>query len=403
VNDVARDGALNARAVRQLQVEFITDPGRVSDLAAEWEALNERLSDHEAPFFQSHAWNLHVARVRLQRSAHRYRPCVAVVREYGVLVGLWPLSLQRTAGTWIAKSLDDPFGQFAGIVFATAEDIAPGVAATIAALKRARVADGLQLSNVIEGSALHRALLASGARTTHTDDAIYVDMRDCASFEVFSQSVNKKTRKNLRNLLSRLKRATGDVEHTVTDDRSGIDSMLTRAFEVRLEWMQTYARTSPAFRDADFRPIVEGLAQARGISILGFSLSAQDAALSTQWGFHYLGRYYAYMSGKNSRFDAFSPGRLHLGMVIEACKSRAIDVVEMMAPASDYKLTWSDRRRPLHMLAMPFTFKGYVLLEILMAKIVPATRTAARLLPHALRRRLLNPLLRNRADPSSET
>jgi len=402
VNDVARDPALNVRAPRQLQVEFVHDPSRISELAAEWEALNERLNDHEAPFFQSHAGNLHVARVRLQRSAPRYRLCVAVVRDDAVLVGLWPLSLQRTGWAWIAKSLDDPFGQFAGVIFAAAEDVAPGVAATLAALKRAGVADGLQLSNVIEGSALHRALLACGARARRTDDAVYVDMRACPSFEAFAQTVNKKTRKNLRNLLSRLKRAVGDVEHTVADDRAGTIPMLSRAFEVRLEWMHTYARTSPAFRDADFRPIVEGLSQASEIAILGFSLSAKDTELSTQWGFHYLGRYYAYMSGKNSRFDEFSPGRVHLGMVMEACKNRVIEVVEMMAPASDYKLTWSDRRRRLHVLAMPFTFKGYLLLDILTAKIIPATRAAGRLLPHGLRRRLLNPLLRNRGRKSNE-
>jgi len=96
------------------------------------------------------------------------------------------------------------------------------------------------------------------------------------------------------------------------------------------------------------------LADAVGVNLLGFSFTSKDNELSTQWGFRYLGRYYAYMSGKNPRFDEFSPGRLHLGMVIEGCKSRSIDIVELMAPASDYKRTWSDRTRRLHNVAMPF-------------------------------------------------
>ncbi len=379
---------------RRFQVELITDLVRLADLGGQWESLNALLNDNEAPFFQSHAWSLHVARTRLQRSAHRYRLCVAVVREADRLIGIWPLSLQRMPGAWIAKSLDEPFGQFAGVLFESQADIAPGVAAALEALKRAGIADGLQLDNVIEGTPLYQALVKCGAHGKLTNEAVYVDMRACGSFAAFAQSVNKKTRKNLRNLLSRLKRVA-QVGHTVSDDPLRIRAMLIRAFDARLEWMQEYARTSPAFRDPDFRAIVENLPDAN-IHLLAFSFASTESALSTQWGFTYLGRYYAYMSGKNSRFDEFSPGRLHLGMVIEACKNRGIDILELMAPASDYKLTWTDRARKLHVLAMPFTIRGYVLLNILADKVIPVTRSASRLLPQAIRKRLLNPLLANR-------
>jgi hypothetical protein len=89
---------------------------------------------------------------------------------------------------------------------------------------------------------------------------------------------------------------------------------------------------------------------------------------------------------------------MHLGMVIEACKNRGIDILELMAPASAYKLTWTNDRKKLHVLSMPFTIRGYVLLNILADKVVPATRAASRLLPHAVRKRLLNPLLTNRIN-----
>jgi len=154
-------------------------------------------------------------------------------------------------GSWIAKSLDEPFGQFAGVLFESRADVAPGVAAVLAALKDANVADGLQLDNVVEGSPLYQALIERGATDTVTSDAVYVDMRACSSFENYAESINKKTRKNLRNLLNRLKR-TGDVQHIVADDRQRIGAMLTQTFDARLDWMHQYARTSPAFRDSDF-------------------------------------------------------------------------------------------------------------------------------------------------------
>jgi CelD/BcsL family acetyltransferase involved in cellulose biosynthesis len=376
---------------------LIDDVTHLAQLEDQWEALAARLSDHDALFFQSHAWSMHVAQTRLQRSARRYRLCVAAVREGGRLIGIWPLALHRVSGAWIARGLDEPFGQFAGVVFENPVDISAGVAAVSAALREAGVADGLQLDNVIEGTPLHQALVERGARDRPVDDAIYVDMRGFASFAAYAIGfVNKKTRKNLRNLLSRLKRAA-EVRHTVADGAGDLRPMLTQAFDARLNWMQHHARTSPAFRNPDFRAVVEGLLGARGIHLLGFSLAAPQSELSTQWGFRYRGRYYAYMSAKNPQFDEFSPGRLHLEMVIEACKERGIDILELMAPAADYKLTWSERRRRLHNVTMPFTLKGYLVLNVLAGKLLPATRTASRLLPHAVRRLILNPLLGNRA------
>jgi hypothetical protein len=47
----------------------------------------------------------------------------------------------------------------------------------------------------------------------------------------------------------------------------------------------------------------------------------------------------------------------------------------------------------LREFAVPFTITGYVLLNILSAKLIPATRSALRLIPGALRGRWLNPLL----------
>jgi CelD/BcsL family acetyltransferase involved in cellulose biosynthesis len=104
------------------------------------------------------------------------------------------------------------------------------------------------------------------------------------------------------------------------------------------------------------------------------------------------------MSGKNPQFDAYSPGRLQLGMVIEACKDCGYDVLELMAPASDYKLTWSERTRRLQVLSLPFTTKGYVVLSVVGDRLIPATRRVLHLLPRAFRKRLLNLLLRNRPE-----
>ena len=142
--------------------------------------------------------------------------------------------------------------------------------------------------------------------------------------------------------------------------------MLTQAFDARLDWMHQYARTSPAFRDSDFRAIVEGLADADGVDLLGFSFTSKDNELSTQWGFSYLGRYYAYMSGKNPQIRRIQPWATasgdgdrslqesrHRYPRADGARERLQAAPGAIAPGS---CTY---------VAMPFTVEGYMLLNIL--------------------------------------
>ena len=109
----------------RLRVDFVTDIAQLPALAEKWEALNVG-RDHDAPFFQSYVWNMHVARVRTAACGSKFKLLVATVWEGDELVGVWPLSLQCTNGVWVACSLDDPFGQFAGVAFGRDEHIARG-------------------------------------------------------------------------------------------------------------------------------------------------------------------------------------------------------------------------------------------------------------------------------------
>jgi CelD/BcsL family acetyltransferase involved in cellulose biosynthesis len=385
--------ALTHRAPAALRVEFLTTLAELAPLEQQWESLNQKLSDHDAPFFQSYAWCRHVARVRLRNSPRRYKLLVATLRRGANLVGIWPLSLQRGSGAWIARSLDDPFGQFAGVLFDNEDDIAAGVAAVLHALRTRTEADGTQIEAVVAGSALHRALLAAGADTSEANQAVYVDLRPYASFGEFQQSVNKKTRKNLRNLRNRFQRTHGFSEK-VLDQPEQLAPLIEQTFAARSQWMDRFGRTSPAFRDGDFKAMVTGLAVASGVSLLGFSLSTEESFAAAQWGFLYMGRYYAYVSARDPKYNEFSPGRMHLGMVIEACLARGIKVLELMPPASAYKLDWTDRLKRLDVAVMPFTLRGRWAMKVMAAWGAPKMRTLSRALPEFIRKPLVRRLNR---------
>jgi CelD/BcsL family acetyltransferase involved in cellulose biosynthesis len=388
--NIRAEATLHEPRSEPLRVEFKTELADLAPLAERWEALNRRESDHDSPFFQSYAWNHHVADVRARCSPDHFKLLVATVWRGDQLIGLWPLALKRSAGLWMACSLDDPFGQLAGVSFHDTADIAPGVAAILAAL-RSR-ADGLQIESVIAGSPLHTALVHGGATVTSNQQAVFIDLRAFQTFQAFEQTIKGSDRKVLRKRAEKLRRAH-EIEHIAVDDRAKMGPLLQEVYNTRLQWVQTNGRTSPAFRDDAFKVVLSDLVHAEGVELIGFALATRAASIAAQVGFAYAGKFYAYMSSKNPDFDEFSPGRQLYKMVIDTCFGRGMKMLELMPPVSSDKLEWNGQLKQVETLVMPFSVKGRVGLH-LVHWLFPAAQRLSRKLPEFLRKPLIRRLNR---------
>lgn len=377
-----------------LRVEFLADQQPPAALKQAWEALNACRSDNAAPFFQSWDWCAHVAACRLRETGSAYRPLIALIYEGTDLVGVWPLSLQRARGARIARMLDDPFGQFAGAAFSSRPALIAGICAVIDALRREQRCDGMQIENVPGDCGLEAALRAAGARARPSSEAVFIDLTPHATFADYRETLNKKTLKNLRNLHNRLQRTHATSHAEVHESGERLDRLLRWTFEERVDWLHNNARTSPAFRDGQFKQLLLSLPET-DIELMGFALEGADTFVAAQWGFRYLNTYYAYLSARNPVFDAFSPGRIHLGMVIDACKTAGLDGLELMAPPAAYKLDWSRQTRGMATYSMTFNARGYWALDLLANRIEPMARRASRALPHWVRQPLIKLINRN--------
>ena len=380
----------NRPTQKEMRVEFLTELAQLPPLAERWEALNRIQSDHDAPFFQSYAWIHHVARIRLSKSPSRFRLLVATVWRGDDLIGVWPLSLQRSAGVWLVRNLDDPFGQFAGVSFRESQDIGPAVKAIVAALRGQ--ADGMQIEAVVSGSRLHQALLELKAQSVSTQDAVVVDLRPHASFEEVLQTIGNQTRTTLRKRRAKLMR-THNVEQTIVASAEKLAPLMSYAFEGRLDWLRRNGKTSPAFRTEDFRPLIDSLAGSDGIVLLGSSIKTDGRWIAVGWGFVYAGSYYDYMSAMDMEYAAFSPGRQILASLLEECFRRDIRIAELLAPVLDYKVEWSKKTKKTEVMRLLFTMKGRVAVDgagWAMSK----ARRASRVLPDSLRKSLVSRLNR---------
>jgi CelD/BcsL family acetyltransferase involved in cellulose biosynthesis len=290
----------------------------------------------------------------------------------------------------VVRCLDDPFGQFAGLLLEPGRDASQFVGAVIKALSGR--ADALRIEQVPAFTPLAQALAVAGADVVDHQQAVFIDLRPFQSYAEFQQATSAKMRKILRNMRTRLEREY-EVSLEMVSSKADLFEPVSFAFSERVEWMKRNGRTSPAFQTERFSDLITNLGEAR-VQTVAFSLKANGQIASSQFGFVFGDSYYAYMSAMRPEFHDFSAGRIHLGKVIEACFSRGIRVLELMPPASRYKLEWNGTTKELETVALAISFRGWVYLY-LQNQLLPLARRMSRLLPHFLRRILINRMNRN--------
>ena len=367
-----------------LTAEFVVDLATMDQLRPHWEGLMARNLMQAGTFFQTYDWCRHVAGIRVRSRPSRYRLCIAVVRKDRDIVAIWPLSLQKSVLAWIVRNLDDPFGQFGGMVVDNSVDPIACVDAVIKALRAQHMADGLHIDCVCNGSPLHSALLQLGIDKTPVNEAPWINFKPHVTFDDYLALRTKKTRKNMRNALNRLSRL-GTVECTTSSDPEQLRLIVEKSFSGRIDWLNQMGKSSTAFRDRDFSDIVMQLPDCPDIRLVGFSITLDGVSIASQWGFVYGTTYYAYLSARDQTYDDYSVGRLHLANVIETCFQQGLTSIELMPPKSDYKLQWTDELRQLDAFTQSFTALGRLDNGVLRKYVAPGVKSLARQLPQGVR------------------
>src|SRR5262245_30639713 len=365
-------------------VTTLTTLGEIEKLASEW-ALLERRTERPI-FFQSAAWSLVACRLFAALDAKSFRPLVLVIRRGPDLVAIAPFRVVTRGPVRLAVDLTDPFGQYGDVLIADDEDAETIIATVITALHWTKGLDALLTRRVRADSPLRAAIGHGGFAASAFDAAPFVDLRPYPTFGSYHETVNAKTRKNLRNLRNRLARL-GSVTHRVLAGEE-ILKVIELSLAGRLRWLDEQGFTSTAFDDPAFRGFVESVGELgrRGeLPLLAMGLYCGDVPVSLQWGFVHRGRYYAYIAARNPEFDPYSPGRLHLEDVIQTCHGRGIPICDLLTPAARYKLTWTDEATEVVDVAVPFSLRGRVVLDLWNPRLPTAATAYCTALPTRVR------------------
>jgi CelD/BcsL family acetyltransferase involved in cellulose biosynthesis len=382
-----------------LTAQTVADLDRLPALEAAWRALED--AGVGAVFFQSYDWCAYIWRVlrRVDVAGGWREPRVIVVRAAGTIVAIWPLAIASGVTGRYGQDLSEPFGQYSDILIAPGHDVDAVMAAAMAELGTWGL-DGVIVRRVRADARFRSWVEQRGYSIGAAEAAPAAELGAFESHEAYQQALTAKTRKNLRNYRNRLGRL-GILSHEVAATPEHCRRVIEDCFIGRTNWLQASGLTSTAFSDDAFSGVVGGLArgEAGAPRVIAMALSlrpngdgGREVGLSLQWGFLHKRRYYAFMSARNGDYDAYSPGRLHLEDVVEACAGLSITTVDLLVPAMPYKLGVATASVGVDGFALPLSMRGRLYIGGWHGTLRPLMKSALLSLPAPARRWVVHPI-----------
>ena len=345
----------------QLQTRLITTREQLEALAPQWQALEAETES--AVLFQSCGWSRAVFDFEAARGNTGFEPVIMTIMDGVRLVAVLPLERIRTRARTVLAPLGHAFSQYSDVLLAADANPLEAVPRLLRAAVAAAPCDVISFLKVRSDSLLARGLPAGHIVTGATQGAPYVALGGFADFASYFTTIKTKTRKNLRNTRNRLER-DGTLTHHVADSAEDTLSIINRTLNGRAERLKDQGLTSRAFSDSAFADFCQSLAGRADLPVLAMSLQHNQAPIAEQWGFIHNRRYYAFIASRDFANAEESPGKLHLGEVIQTCAERGLQGADLMVPAMPYKLTWATEVVTVNDYALPMTPRGQLVLTL---------------------------------------
>jgi CelD/BcsL family acetyltransferase involved in cellulose biosynthesis len=297
-----------------INIECVTTPGRLAELAAPWQALWQRAGND---IFQHHGWINTWATHTAQQGDFRLR--VMLAWEGEDLVAILPCAIRRVRGLNILQWAAQDFSDYCDAVVDPDRDWRTALDALWVALQRSGRIDLVQLRQVRPDARARRVL-------SREDTALRIDDRherclriDCVwpNGDAYFRSLNKKGRNNHTRGKRILEELGGPVVFRRIGDDEDPTPALDRMLALKRDWLKATDPGSPLLdRDAPLlRAMLQG-ALTTGLATL-FVLECGGTIVTASLNFLYETKMQAYFTAYDPAFDRASPGTI---LIVEYSK-----------------------------------------------------------------------------------
>lgn len=324
--------------------EVIRDEAGLERLAPEWTALNARCGPEG--FFT----RMEVVRANWDRHKGDPRTSLHIlaIRKGGRLAFGAPMIRHRDAlGTHALHWLDSKTPFYDDILLDP--DMDPALAAR---LFRKHLVDSwtrrvLKIGHVVEGTPLHRLLVAADFPLRFRTVAPTLDISAYATWEAYLSTIPAKRRQQFGNYSRRLQKAGAEPIRLVTDPDER-RAEIARLFSRKREWVKEKELSDwivPAETEAWFQQIAAREDARNRTHVL--RLSAGDEWIASCLCFERDGMVFSSKMAFNPQWERFSPGWILVLEKIRFAIGRKLSTVDFMIGRNDWKERVTDGRRSI--------------------------------------------------------
>ncbi len=357
---------------------LIADEEGLLALREEWDDLWSRAAHPHVS--QGFAWCL--AGWRTTGKPRGRRLCVAVMREAGRVVLIWPMTCHDRSGFTVARALGAESSEYAPVLVEAGADAGNRVAIAWSFLRRASGADVLNLPFAFQGAADHDTVAAT--MTMRVADALPAPRAvfGAGGWEAYWQSRSGNLRRGLTRRRRRLAES-GVVRLEWIEDPTEFARLADWALARKREWMAHNHLANDFICTSEYRNFLLAMAaragETTGLRLLVLRLDGLPIAVKI--GCVDGSRFEGFITTYDPAFAALSPGQVILADCLEWCARNGLDY-DFRIGDEAYKQDWATEDHLVRSFRVANSLRGALMLR------VDDLRSAARDLQNRLRSRL---------------
>ncbi len=365
-----------------LDIAVVTSAEGFVALSNEWTALFERAAE-PAQVFQSFVFLEHWARHYLDA---RTSLSIVTGRKSGRLVMAWPLVRRKQAGTDTLAFMGAPVAQFGDLLIDNGPETEDWLRAGWAAV-RSLGADLFEARKVRADSVFLRCPIEDRAISFDHQEAPFADLARRVGIDGPGNAYSAKERSNQRRHLRRLAER-GEIAFHQHDPGSRAAELAVQAVVLKREWLSRNSILSPTISDPRFEAFFRDIAADRqNSSPLRVSVIECDGKpAGIDLSFDCKGHAFGHVLASDPGYEREGVGAILVHQVFANARRRGNTTFDLLAPADPYKLQHADGSTLVQDIVVPFTARGRLFAELVLRRLRPVVKAAARLLPAQLLR-----------------
>lgn len=289
-------------------------------------------------------------------------PVIVLVRQGGLLVGLWALRRDRMGPLRRLRRMGGDLQTYDGLMVHADGDPAAIAAAAWDALARDGAADVLQLTALRAADPL--AALPAVRATARVDAVTHtVDLRRWASADELVAALPKRKRGSLRRRAKKLAQRGAVVFTAETDPVARVRAVQT-AIQLKLAWLDAQGEAAPVFRSRTFQdglraraadPALQGDLAVLTLRV-GGHLAAVEICTRTRT------RCDSFIGAYDPAFAKEGAGTALTLRTIGWAIDQGLQTYDLLPPETAFKREWADAAADVLSATVPLSVPGRLLL-----------------------------------------